>query len=276
MASANAISCTAVEPASRMWYPESEIALKRGASVAHQATRSDGEPQARPRRVDVGAARDVLLEHVVLRRAAHRRRRDALQLGRDDVHRDQHGRRRVDRHRGRDLVERDAVEERRDVVERVDRDAHAPDLAERARIVGVEPHLRGQVERDREARLALREQEAEALVGLRRRAVAGVLADRPRPRAVAVVAQPARERVGAGLADAPGIARVAGAVDRLYLDARGRLAPLAHASAPTSTTIFPRCAFSRIIWCGSGHSSKGNVRDSTGRILRSAISWLAR
>ena len=51
---------------------------------------------------------------------------------------------------------------------------------------------------------------------------------------------------------------------------------LAHASAPTRTTIFPRCAFSRIIWCGSGHCSNGNVRESTGRILRSAISWLAR
>ena len=69
---------------------------------------------------------------------------------------------------------------------------------------------------------------------------------------------------------------VCGLVDGLDLDARGRAALVAHASAPTRTTIFPRCAFSRIIWCGSEHCSNGNVRESTGRILRSAISWLAR
>ena len=248
------------------------MALKRGASTRAPGDEVGRQPQAGPRRIDVGAARDVLLEHVVLRRAAHRSRRHALQLGGHDVHRDQHGRRRVDRHRGRDGVERDAVEERDDVVERVDRHAHATDLAERARVVRVEPHLRRQVERHGEPRLALREQEAEALAGLLRRAVAGVLADRPRPRAVAVGAQAAREREGAGRSDARRVTLVSGPVHGLDLDARGRAALLAHASAPTSTTIFPRCAFSRIIWCGSGHSSNGNVRESTGRILRWSIS----
>ena len=75
-------------------------ARRLGRAPGHEVGR---EAQARPRRVDVGAARDVLLEHVVLRRAAHRPRRHALQLGRDDVHRDEHRRGRVDRHRRRDL-----------------------------------------------------------------------------------------------------------------------------------------------------------------------------
>ncbi len=40
LATAKPISWAAVQPASRMWYPDSEMALKRGASVAHQAIRS--------------------------------------------------------------------------------------------------------------------------------------------------------------------------------------------------------------------------------------------
>ena len=55
--------------------------------------------EARPGRIDVRAARDVLLEDVVLDRAAERRARDAALLGDDDVHREQRRRRRVDRHR---------------------------------------------------------------------------------------------------------------------------------------------------------------------------------
>ena len=46
----------------------------------------------------------------------------------------------------RDLVERDAVERGPHVVERVDRDAGAADLAEAARVVGVEAELGRQVE----------------------------------------------------------------------------------------------------------------------------------
>ena len=64
-----------------------------------------------PRRVDVVAARDVLLQHVVLDRAAELLGRDALLLGdRSYMQRAGCGGR-VDRHRGRDLVERDLVEE---------------------------------------------------------------------------------------------------------------------------------------------------------------------
>ena len=78
------------------------------------------------------------------------------------------------------------VEQHLHVGERVDRDAGPPHLALGARIVGVEPELRRQVERDREPRLAALEQVAEALVRLLGRGEAGVLADRPRPAAVHV------------------------------------------------------------------------------------------
>ena len=73
-----------------------------------------------------------------------------------------------------------------------------PDLAHLAGgalVVGVEAHLGGQVERGGEARLALGEQELEALVGRLGRAEPGVLADRPRPRAVHRRLDAARERV---------------------------------------------------------------------------------
>ena len=56
-----------------------------------------------------------------------------------------------------------------------------PDLAGGPLVVGVEPHLGRQVESGRQARLALAEQELEALVRRLGRAEAGVLADRPRP-----------------------------------------------------------------------------------------------
>ena len=61
------------------------------------------------------------------------------------------------------------AEEIRQVVHRVDRDAHAPDLALRHRVVGVVAHLRGQVERGGEAHLPGGQQLAEAPVGLLRR-----------------------------------------------------------------------------------------------------------
>ena len=118
--------------------------------------------------------------------AAQRVAGHALLLGDELVEQQQQRGRRVDRHRRRDLVERDAVEEQLHVGDRVDRDAGAPDLAERARIVGVVAELRRQVERDREARLPALEQVAEARVRLLRRREAGVLADRPRPAAVHV------------------------------------------------------------------------------------------
>ena len=83
------------------------------------------------------------------------------------------------------------------VVERVDGDALAPDLAERARVVGVVAHQRRHVERRAQARLAVVEQVAEALVGLLGGAEAGELAHRPQPPAVHRRVHAAGERIAA-------------------------------------------------------------------------------
>ena len=101
---------------------------------------------------------------------------------------------RVDRHRDADVAEVDALEQRLHVVERVDGDALAPDLAERARVVGVVAHQRRHVERRREPGLAVVEQVAEALVGLLGGAEARELAHRPQPPAVHRRVDAARER----------------------------------------------------------------------------------
>ena len=69
-----------------------------------------------------------------------------------------------------------------------------PDLAERARVVGVVAHQRRHVERRREAGLPVVEQVAEARVRLLRRPEAGELAHRPEPAAVHRRVDAARER----------------------------------------------------------------------------------
>ena len=154
--------------------------LKRGRCSAHQANRSV-VTQRRPRQVDVGAAGDVLLEHVVLDRAGQRRRIDPLLLPDQLVEEQQHGRRGVDGHRGRDLVEGDALEQPAHVGQGIDGHPDLADLARGHRVVGVVAHLGGQVEGDAEPGLAVLEQVAEAGVGLGGRPEAGVLAHRPGP-----------------------------------------------------------------------------------------------
>ncbi len=127
--------------------------------------------------------------------------RDPLALGRHDVEREHHRRRRVDRHRHGHLVQRNPVEQRLHVGQRVDRHALAPDLAQRAWMVGVVAHQRGHVERGREAGLAVIEQVVKAPVGLGGVAEAGELAHRPQTAAVHRSIDTARVRVLAGQPD---------------------------------------------------------------------------
>ena len=101
----------------------------------------------------------------------------------------------------RDLGQVEAVEQDLHVGDRVDGDPAVPDLAERARVVGVAPHQRRHVERDRQAVAPARHDHLVALVGLLRVAEAGELPDGPRLAAVAGGVQPAGERVLAGPAD---------------------------------------------------------------------------
>ena len=148
-----------------------------GAAVAEGV---GDQPQRRLRRVDVGAARDVLLEDVVLNRAVEPCP-DALLLGDDLVHQQQDRGGRVDRHRRRHLVERDA---RRtgSACPRSSRSRRRPCRPRRANgCVGVVAHLGRQVERDRQSGRARRDQLVVAPVRLDRGAEAGVLPHRPGP-----------------------------------------------------------------------------------------------
>ena len=181
-----------------------------------------GQPHRRLGRVDVVAARHVLLEHVVLDRAAQLLGGDALFLADQLVEQQQDRRRGVDRHRGRDAVERDLVEADPHVLDRVDRDAGAADLAVAERVVGVAAELGRQVEGHREAGRAVLDQVAVALVGVLGRGEAGVLAHRPEPVAVHALVDAAGEGRRAGLAEPllqPGRDVVLG-VEALDLDPR--------------------------------------------------------
>ena len=153
------------------------VELRRLVGTERERVRDDAH--RRGRRVDVCVARDVLLQDVVLDRAAKRLARDALLVAHGDVHRQQDGRGRVDRHRRRHLVERDAVEHRRHVLDGVYRDPRLPDLAGGHRVVGVVPHLGGEVKGHRQPGLALVEQVAEPLVRLCGGSHPRVLSHRP-------------------------------------------------------------------------------------------------
>ena len=127
-------------------------------------------------------------------------------------------------------------EERLHVGERVDGDALAPDLAERAGVVRVVAHERRHVEGGREPGLTVLREVAEALVRLLRGAEAGELAHRPQPPAVHRRVHPARERVLAR--DSRGRAR-----------SRRRRSPASRAArsrCPRSSRRARRCAPARV------------------------------
>ena len=137
------------------------------------------EPERGPGGKDVGAAREILLDQVVLRGAAELAACRPLALGRRYVKGEEPGCGRVDRHRGVHARERDAFEERHHVAEMRDRHAHLADLAPRKRVIAVVARLGRQVESDREPGLPAREIGAVELVRRLGRAVARIGADEP-------------------------------------------------------------------------------------------------
>ena len=132
------------------------------------------------RREDVGTARQVFLDDVVLRRALQFGACHALSLRHPDVEREQPAGGRVDRHRRVHAAEGDSVQQGLHVADRVDRHADLPDLAHGERVVAVIAGLRGQIERDRQSRLPLREVLAVQPVRRLGRRMAGVGAHDPR------------------------------------------------------------------------------------------------
>ena len=164
-----------------------QVLRREDDRVAHQ-------PHRGPGRIDPLLLRDVLLDDVILDRPGEFSPVETALFGGDEVHRQQDPCRRVDRHRHRDLLEVDPGVEVEHVVDAVDRDALAPDLALAARIVRVVAHQRRHVEVGRDAGLALRDQVAEARVRVVGGAKTGDLAHRPRLRAVHRRVRPARVR----------------------------------------------------------------------------------
>src|SRR5208282_5022820 len=152
--------------------------------LRRKAENVSDDPHRAARRIDVRAARDVFLQHVVLDGAVDLVPADPAALRHDQVQRQQDRRGRVDRHRGRNLVERQPGEQRLHVRQRAYRHADASDFALGQQMIRVAAHLRGQVERDRQPRLTLLEQVAVAAVRLLRAAEARVLAHRPQPSAI--------------------------------------------------------------------------------------------
>ena len=115
----------------------------------------DGEAATRSRGEDVGPAAQVLLDDVVLRGALEKRGIDALVLGVGHVEGEQPRGRGVDGHRGIHLGDPDTPHQLLHVPEVGHRDADLAHLAGGLGGVGVVAGLRGQVERNGQAGLAL-------------------------------------------------------------------------------------------------------------------------
>ncbi len=129
----------------------------------------------------MGAAREVLFDDVVLRRAAKRLHRHAGLFGARDVEREQPSGRRVDGHRGVHLAEGELGEERAHVTQMRDGHPDLADLASSEDVVGIVAGLGGQIEGDAQPRLTLGEVAAEERVGVLRGAMTRIGAHDPGP-----------------------------------------------------------------------------------------------
>ena len=165
-ASVNAISCTALAPASRSVRTGDRDRVEPRHLGRAELDGVGDQPQRRLRRPDPRPARCVLLEDVVLDRAGELLARHALLLRGGDIEGQQDGGGAVDRETGADLVQGDAVEQDLGVGQRVDRDTDPANLLAVLGIIGVVAALRGQIERHRQPRSALVQQVAVAAIGL--------------------------------------------------------------------------------------------------------------
>ncbi len=156
-----------------------EIGLNFGVWRIAEFKRVDHQAHRRLGRIDVFLLRDVFLEDVVLQRPGEVLPIDALFFGDGQIHGPQDRGGRIDGHRGGNASERNLVEERFHVREGTDGHAALADFAFGQRMVGVIAHQRRKIERDGKARLPLREQITESLVGILRRTEAGELAHGP-------------------------------------------------------------------------------------------------
>ena len=113
------------------------------------------EPQGGVRREHISAAREILLDDVVLRRAGQLGPVRALLVREGDIERQHPSRGRVDRHRGVHLAKRDAIEQGAHVAEMGHGHADLSYFAAGQLRVGVVAGLGRQIEGDGQARLPL-------------------------------------------------------------------------------------------------------------------------
>ena len=139
-----------------------------------------GQLQRRLRRKDIGAARQIFLDDVVLRRAGQRRAGRALLFGGGDVKRQQPGGRRVDGHRGVHLVQRDAVEQGHHVTQMTDGNANLAHFALGQRMIRIIAGLGWQIEGDGQSGLSPRQVGAEQFVAFHCRRMPRIGAEHPR------------------------------------------------------------------------------------------------
>ena len=151
--------------------------------------------------IDIRAARDVLLQDVVLHGAGELLDVGSASPGRGDIEGEQNAGGGVDGHRGGDGVELYAVEEALHIFDGVDGDADLADFTEGHGVVGVVADLGGEIEGYGETRGAVGEEEFVTAIGLFCIAHAGVLTHGPETAAVHGGLDAAGEGVLAGEAE---------------------------------------------------------------------------
>ena len=113
------------------------------------------QAQRRPGREDIGAAGEIFLDDVVLRRALQAGPCSPLFIRHRNIKRQQPGGRRVDRHRGVHLRQRQAVEQGAHVAQMADRHADLAHLTLGEEMIAVVTRLRRQIEGHGKPRLPL-------------------------------------------------------------------------------------------------------------------------
>ena len=146
-------------------------------------------------RKNIGAAGNILLENVILHRAAQLIDRHTLLLAHRNHHRQQDRRRRVDRHADTHFVQRQAIEQNLHIAQTADADANLAHFTLGKIVIGVITNLRRQIKGDGKPRLPLGQQIMIALVALRARAKPGILAHGPQAPAIHVGLDAARKGI---------------------------------------------------------------------------------
>ena len=131
------------------------------------------------RRQDIGSARQVFLDDVVLNGALQFRNIRALFLGHGDIKRQKPGGCGVDCHRGVHLFQRNIGEQGPHVAQMRHGDADLANLACRAGVIAVIAGLGGQIEGHGQARLTLGKVPAIQRVRSRGCGMAGIGAEKP-------------------------------------------------------------------------------------------------